>query len=121
MEVTNAIWFTYLLGGTLTLIEDIGAPTCFCASYNVRVRDRGFLRVEVEGKYVAFLKLSLPTPRSNASLTFESDFGTTTSLIPSIIEVYTCDLEDYTTSSNFISWLIIFLSKISPIWLNFKK
>jgi hypothetical protein len=32
MEVDNAIQLTYLLGGMLSLIKNIGTPTCSCVS-----------------------------------------------------------------------------------------
>jgi hypothetical protein len=65
--------------------------------------------IEVEGKDIFFLRLSFPTPRSKSYFIFESDYGTTTSSLPSITKGYTCDLVNHASSSNFIAWLTIVL------------
>lgn len=106
MKVANAMWLACLLGYILTYIEVLVTLTCPCVSCNGTVSHHGFMLIEVQSKDISFDKLSLPTSRSNSSLTFESYYEITFSF-PLIAKGDTYDLDNHTLPSNFTSHLIV--------------
>jgi hypothetical protein len=63
VEEVIATCLEYLLGGIITLIEYMGAPTYAYTSCNVWVSHIGFLCARLEGEDISIPNLTLVTPK----------------------------------------------------------